>query len=49
MIADSWPMSISDTEARRDWGWSHEYDLAKMTSDMLSKLGLRLKSEQKDV
>lgn len=49
MIADSWPMSISDTEARHDWGWSHEYDLAMMTSDMLSKLGPRLKSEQKDV
>jgi len=49
MIADSWPMSISDAEARRDWGWSHEYDLARMTSDMLSKLGPRLRSEQKDV
>ncbi len=48
-IADSWPMSISDAEARHDWGWSKEYDLAKMTSDMLSKLGPRLKSEQKDV
>jgi hypothetical protein len=48
-IADSWPMSISDTEARRDWGWSHEYDLAKMTSDMLLKLGPRLESGQKDV
>ncbi len=48
-IADSWPTSISDTEARRDWGWSHEYDLARMTSDMLSELGPRLKSEQKDV
>jgi nucleoside-diphosphate-sugar epimerase len=48
-IADSWPMSISDAEARRDWGWSHEYDLARMTLDMLSKLGPRLKSEQKDV
>lgn len=43
-IADSWPMSISDVEARRDWGWSHQYDLAKMTSDMLSKLGPKLKS-----
>jgi len=49
MIADSWPTSISDKEARRDWGWSHKYDLAMMTSDMLSKLGPRLTSEQKDV
>jgi len=48
-IADSWPMSISDAEARRDWGWSHEFDLARMTSDMLAKLGPRIKSRTKDV
>ncbi len=48
-IADSWPMSIDDLEARRDWGWSHGYDLALMTSDMISKLGPKLKTKQKDV
>jgi len=50
-IADSWPRSISDSEARQDWGWSQEYDLAGMTSDMISKLEQRLKAElqQKDV
>ena len=37
-IADSWPQSIDDTEARSDWGWKHEYDLAAMTSDMLQNL-----------
>jgi len=37
-IADSWPMSIDDSQARKDWGWKHEYDLAKMTADMLEKL-----------
>jgi nucleoside-diphosphate-sugar epimerase len=41
-IADSWPMSIDDSEARRDWGWSHDYDLPKMVDDMLSKLRARL-------
>lgn len=37
-IADSWPASIDDTNARRDWGWQHEYDLASMTTDMLEHL-----------
>jgi nucleoside-diphosphate-sugar epimerase len=33
--ADSWPQRIDDSEARADWGWSHEYDLSHMTTDML--------------
>jgi len=37
-IADSWPMSIDDSIARRDWGWKPTYDLASMTSDMIEKL-----------
>ncbi|AWI25231.1 L-threonine 3-dehydrogenase [Flavobacterium pallidum] len=37
-IADSWPASIDDTEAREDWGWNHEYDLESMTKDMLEHL-----------
>ena len=41
-IADSWPMSIDDSEARRDWGWAHNFDLPLMTADMLSKLRPRL-------
>ena len=24
-IADSWPHSIDDSEARKDWGWSHSF------------------------
>lgn len=42
-IADSWPMSIDDSAARKEWEWKHEYDLSKMTADMLEKLGKRLK------
>ncbi|MFI5152485.1 MAG: NAD-dependent epimerase/dehydratase family protein [Chitinophagales bacterium] len=38
-IADSWPKSIDDSVARDDWGWKHEYDLAKMTNEMLTNLG----------
>lgn len=37
-IADSWPQSIDDSVARQDWGWKHEFDLAKMTADMLQNL-----------
>ncbi len=37
-IADSWPISIDDTEARRDWGWRPDYDLAAMTKDMIETL-----------
>jgi nucleoside-diphosphate-sugar epimerase len=38
-IADSWPKSIDDSLARRDWGWKEEYDLKTMTKDMLENLG----------
>jgi nucleoside-diphosphate-sugar epimerase len=38
IIADSWPQSIDDAVARKDWGWKHEYDLTKMTKDMLENL-----------
>lgn len=37
-IADSWPRSIDDSAARREWGWKPAFDLAAMTSDMLEKL-----------
>lgn len=41
-IADSWPRVIDDSEARKDWGWKHKFDLAKMTKDMLEKLSVKL-------
>ncbi|MCE2657537.1 MAG: NAD-dependent epimerase/dehydratase family protein [Rubrivivax sp.] len=37
-IADSWPASIDDSAARRDWGWSPAYDLQAMVDDMLGQL-----------
>jgi nucleoside-diphosphate-sugar epimerase len=37
-IADSWPQSIDDSVARLDWGWKHDYDLDRMTADMLANL-----------
>jgi len=38
-IADSWPQSINDSEARQHWGWKHQYALDTMTTDMLLHLG----------
>jgi nucleoside-diphosphate-sugar epimerase len=43
-IADSWPASIDDHQARVDWGWKHKYDLEKTTVEMLENLR---KSEEK--
>ena len=37
-IANSWPGSIDDSVAAADWGWKPEYDLEKMTADMLVNL-----------
>jgi nucleoside-diphosphate-sugar epimerase len=37
-IANSWPESIDDSVAGADWGWKPEYDLARMTEDMLTNL-----------
>lgn len=40
-IADSWPNSIDDSEARKDWGWQPAYNLDTMTKDMLKNLAPR--------
>lgn len=37
-IADSWPGSIDDSVARKDWGWKHEFDLDAITKVMLDNL-----------
>jgi nucleoside-diphosphate-sugar epimerase len=37
-IADSWPKSIDDEYARKDWNWKPDFDLTRMTEDMLKNL-----------
>ena len=37
-IADSWPSSIDDSEARKDWNWKHKFDLSSMTIEMLANI-----------
>jgi threonine 3-dehydrogenase len=37
-ILDSWPKSLDDTGARKDWGWKPKYDLDAMTDDLLPRV-----------
>ncbi|MFC1663132.1 NAD-dependent epimerase/dehydratase family protein [Patescibacteria group bacterium] len=37
-IADSWPRSIDDSQAKANWGWQPEFDLEKMTVDMMENI-----------
>lgn len=41
-IADSWPRSIDDSRARRDWEWQPKFTLQKMVADILQKLPLSI-------
>lgn len=43
-IANSWPSSIDDSVARKDWNWKESYDLKAMTHVMLRQLGEKYKS-----
>jgi nucleoside-diphosphate-sugar epimerase len=45
-IADSWPKSINDTEARKDWGWKEKYDLSGLVANMLDNLKEKLNSDR---
>ena len=36
--ADKWPRIMDDSNARRDWNHSHEYDLPKLTKTMLDEV-----------
>ena len=37
-IAESWPQSIDDHFAQAHWGWKHQFDLNKITEDMIANL-----------
>lgn len=40
-IADSWPNSLDDSTARKDWNWRPAFDVEAMTDDMLSALKVK--------
>ncbi|MEX8548642.1 MAG: NAD-dependent epimerase/dehydratase family protein [Mucilaginibacter sp.] len=41
-IADSWPESIDDTSAQKDWGWKPKFDLSQITTEMITHLSKQL-------
>jgi len=41
-IADSWPNSIDDSFAQKDWGWKHQFDLDAMVKVMLENVKVEL-------
>jgi nucleoside-diphosphate-sugar epimerase len=43
-IADSWPQSLDDSAARKDWGFAPHYGLAAVTADMLKRLRAKVRA-----
>lgn len=41
-IADSWPASIDDSIAKKDWGLTYEFGIGEMSEDMIKNLGVKL-------
>jgi nucleoside-diphosphate-sugar epimerase len=41
-IAQSWPDSLDDSAARKEWGWNPKFDLDSMTRDMIENLKIKL-------
>jgi len=39
-IADSWPDSLDDREARDEWNWNPEFDLDRTTEEMIREIRL---------
>jgi threonine 3-dehydrogenase len=45
-IADSWPQVFDDSEARKDWGWKHEYDMDKLVDQMMKEVRAHYENEK---
>jgi nucleoside-diphosphate-sugar epimerase len=43
-IADSWPDLLDDSAARDEWGWRPQYDLPRMTDEMILRVSEKLKT-----
>ncbi len=41
-IANSWPKSIDDSEAQKDWGWKERYNLSGLVDNMLKNLAQKV-------
>lgn len=42
-IADSWPSSIDDVVAKRDWGLTYDFEIGEMSREMIKNLRIKLK------
>jgi threonine 3-dehydrogenase len=47
LIADDWPQVFDDSEARKDWGWKHDYDMDRLVVDILHQVQEQLNKKQK--
>jgi nucleoside-diphosphate-sugar epimerase len=45
-IANSWPRTIDDSQARKDWGWAPSFDLKKLTQVMYEQIGRKCHGEK---
>ena len=45
-IADSWPDSINDDYARKDWSWNPNFNLKRTIIEMIEKLKIKLKKDE---
>lgn len=43
-IAESWPQTIDDSAAREEWDWKPDYDISRMTKDMINVLSQRFEN-----
>ncbi len=41
-IADSWPRSLDDSAARKEWGWKADYDMKSMVKDIIKNLSRKM-------
>jgi threonine 3-dehydrogenase len=48
-IADSWPESVDDAQAQKDWGWSPQFDLSKTVDVMVDALKKSVVPAKEDV
>ena len=46
-IANTWPKKIDDSNATRDWDWKPDYDVDRMTEEMLSDLREQAANKEK--
>ena len=46
-IVDTWPESLDDSLARKDWGYSPKFNINELTKIMINLVGEKVKNETK--